>query len=379
MMLLLVFATTVFGHGRLLRPATRVGHDNYENDPTGSSGNGGNNNDAWVCRHASANPSVTRTTVTAGSTINLQWHFGAKHVGDCDAYISYDVNAARSEMRWFKIGNFFDCRINSDRDVNHPLVIPTMLANGNAVLRWGWYALHQHPNVEFYSQCADITITGGQASLPSQVVTYPLIGANPIFPLRADQGVGYARRFPPIQEWMTGPPCAHGIADTVNECYRTAKGTQGYIDVGQSDSVGTVTSSTTIPAPTDSTLTPLTSSTIRCGYTWLDADTKCGTPCVDDGDCGSTGETCFRDLKTCSEVGVTNACSTWVKLPDRPGIPDGWCQTTCTNAETQRFCDSDACQCAEIVVGGITFVVDTEGFAPALVTLGTLLALMLHL
>merc|ERR1719320_1432888 len=172
---LLFFTATVYGHGRLLVPKTRVGHDNYENDPTGSSGNGGNANDNWVCRHAAPNPSVTVPKYSAGSTINLEWHFGAKHVGDCDAYISYDVNKPRSEMEWFKIGNFFDCRVNSDKGVNHPLVLPTMLKSGVAVLRWGWYALHQYPNVEFYSQCADIEITNGVAKLNDAVITYPLI------------------------------------------------------------------------------------------------------------------------------------------------------------------------------------------------------------
>jgi len=375
MLLLLPFfflILSVYGHGRLLVPATRVGHDNYENDPTGSSGNGGNNNDAWVCRHASPNPNVARTTVNAGQTLNLQWHFSAKHVGDCDAYISYDVDSPLSQMNWFKLGNFFDCRVDSDREVNHPLVMPSMLKSGNAVLRWGWYALHQHPNVEFYSQCSDITIVGGQANLDSQVVTYPLIGANPVFPLRADDGVGYANRFPPVVEWMTGPPCAYGIPDATNDCYRTAKGTQGYIDVGQNDVTGTGTTSTSSASGGASTTSPaLTTSTIRCGSAWLDADSKCGTPCVDNGDCTVAGETCFKDLQTCSEVGVTNACTTWVKLDNRPGIPEGWCQTTCTNAETQRYCDSDSCQCAEIEVDGVIFSAqgNNDSFSSSLATL----------
>jgi len=370
---LLFFTATVYGHGRLLVPKTRVGHDNYENDPTGSSGNGGNANDAWVCRHAAPNPSVTKTQVTAGQVLNLQWHFGAKHVGDCDAYISYDVNLPRSEMRWFKIGNFYDCRINSDREVNHPLMMPSMLQNGDAVLRWGWYALHQHPNVEFYSQCADIVISGGVSELSPNVKLYKLIGSNPIFPLRADQAPGYANRFPPIEEWMTGPPCANGIADDVNECYRTAKGTPGYIDIGQTDSVPAETPSPTSTTPTPDT--PFAEVTTRCGCNWKDADNKCGMPCETDADCSVTDEKCYKDLRTCTDIGIYYACSKWTEKADRPTIPDGWCQTTCTNAATRAFCDSDACECAEVNLGDSTFVLPS-GASNVMALFGLVMAMI---
>jgi len=369
---LLFFTATVYGHGRLLRPKTRVGHDNYENDPTGSSGNGGNNNDAWVCRHDAPNPSVDPTPVTAGEVLNLQWHFGAKHVGDCDAYISYDVDKSRSEMEWFKIGNFFDCRVNSDREVNHPLLMPSMLQNGAAVLRWGWYALHQHPNVEFYSQCADIVISGGQTTLSSQVKKYKLIGNNPIFPLRNGQGVGYANRFPPVEEWMTGPPCAYGIADDVNECYRTAKGTQGYIDIGQTDNVPAETSSTSTTSTSEK---PFAVSTTRCGCNWVDADSKCGMPCETDADCSSTSESCYKDLRTCEEIGVSYSCSTWKERADRPNIPDGWCQTTCTNAATRHYCDSDACECVEVNLGDSIF--SLNGVSNVMALFGLVMAMIL--
>jgi len=369
---LLFFTATVYGHGRLLRPKTRVGHDNYENDPTGSSGNGGNANDAWVCRHDAPNPNVDVTQVTAGEVLNLEWHFGAKHVGDCDVYISYDVEKSRREMEWFKIGNFFDCRVNSDRGVNHPLLMPGMLKNGAAVLRWGWYALHQHPNVEFYSQCADIFISGGVQELSSSVVQYKLTGSNPIFPLRANQAPGYANRFPPVEEWMTGPPCAVGIPDDVNECYRTAKGTPGYIDVGQTDTVPETSSTSTTATPD----VPFADTTSRCGCNWKDADNKCGYPCEVNSDCAVTAETCHHDLRTCAEIGVSYSCSKWVERADRPTIPDGWCQRTCSNAVTRAFCDSDACECAEVNLGGSTFVLP-GGASTVMALFGLVMAMIL--
>jgi len=365
----LFLVATVYGHGRLLEPATRVGHSNYENDPTGSSGNGGNANDAWVCRHE-YNPNVPRTEVNAGQTLDLVWHFGAKHVGDCDAYISYDWDQPRSEMQWFKIGNFFDCRIDSDQGVKHELVLPSFLKTGFAVLRWGWYALHQHPNIEFYSQCADIDIKTGQATLSSSVKTYSLIAPSPIFPLRADQGVGYANRFPPVVEYMTGPPCASGIPDDVNDCWRTAKGTEGYIDIGQTDDAPAVTTSTAVTTTTE---TPFADTTTRCGCNWSDADTKCGMPCTTDANCPS-GEKCWADLRTCEEIGITYACSTWREKADRPSIPSGWCQTTCTNAATRHYCDSDACECAEVNYGDTVWVVSDSNASNLMALFAILIA-----
>jgi len=37
-----------------------------------------------------------------------------------------------------------------------------------------------------------------------------------------------------------------------------------------------------------------TRSTTRCGYSWGDANSKCGTPCTNDGPCGS--QRCYADL-----------------------------------------------------------------------------------
>jgi hypothetical protein len=39
---------------------------------------------------------------------------------------------------------------------------------------------------------------------------------------------------------------------------------------------------------------PSVSSSIRCGFSWTDANSKCGTPCTNDSPCG--GQRCYADL-----------------------------------------------------------------------------------
>lgn len=345
----------VSGHGRLISPLTRVGHTGYENDPTGSSSNSGNNNDAWVCRHASGTNSGE--TWTAGQTYNIQWSFSAAHVGDCDIYISYDTTAARADMEWFKIANYYDCRL--DTGVDMPLQLPSWLPSGAATLRFGWYALHTHPNVEFYSQCSDIMIqnTNGVTALPSDIITYTLIGANPVFPLRGDSTpLGYPWRFPPIEEWMVGPACACGY--TGNSCALTEEGTTGHIAVGGDGKTACSGASTD---PSDDTTTDDDDDTgddddgllitTRCGSSWVEADVTCGQLCLVNADCSNNLE-CWADLDTapCDISDETDAvlegCSTgtWAVLAGS-GVPGTWCQETCTSAATQAFCDPDVCVC----------------------------------
>jgi hypothetical protein len=45
-----------------------------------------------------------------------------------------------------------------------------------------------------------------------------------------------------------------------------------------------------------------TTSNIRCGYSWVDANGKCGIPCRDNGPCQSSGQSCFADLSPCNRA-----------------------------------------------------------------------------
>lgn len=231
-----------WAHGRLSVPTTRF-PSGYENDPVPS-----NNDDTFVCRNAVTTPA---TTLNAGSTMNLYWDFGAAHVGDCAVYISYDWNAAsNSEQKYFKIANLFKCKDQNRQTVT--INLPSWLPAGQAVLRWDWYALHVYPSVEFYSQCADVTIVAGSDPVDIATITkYPII--NPaLYPATGTDGVGYRNAFATTEQYMTGPPCAGGY--TENNCALTASGTTGYIDVGDITPVASPTpepSSPGDPLPTE--------------------------------------------------------------------------------------------------------------------------------
>ena len=137
-------------------------------------------------------------------------------------------------MKFFKIANLFDCRAQNNKDVS--VNLPSWLPAGAATLRWDWSALHTFPNVEFYTQCVDITVSSSStASLPQ---TYDV---RTVYPLKGNQGVGYRNPFNPgSPQFMTGPACAPGI--TGQGCDLTADGSLGntFVDGG------------TPPSPVDS-------------------------------------------------------------------------------------------------------------------------------
>lgn len=250
----------VWAHGRLSVPSTRF-PSGYENDPVPS-----NNDDKFVCRNGVTSPA---TTIEAGTTMDLYWDFGAAHVGDCAVYISYDWDASsNSEQDYFKIANLFKCKDQNRETVT--INLPSWLPAGQAVVRWDWYALHVYPTVEFYSQCADVTIEAGNDQVDiTTLTTYPII--NPaLYPATGTDGVGYRNPFASTEQYMTGPPCAAGY--TGNDCDLTASGTTGYIDVGDITPVASPTPGPTSqgdPLPTER---PIIASECEI-YEALDGDT----------------------------------------------------------------------------------------------------------
>merc|ERR1719382_520943 len=220
-------------HWRLTKPVPRSGGV-YENDPLPPQAN---TQEDWVCRHARPNPKVSRPSIAAGSTTGIVYGTGAiGHAGDCAVYISYDTERNRRTMRWVKIANLPDCR--SQINENVPIVVPSELPAGDAVLRWDQYALHQTQNtvpfIEWFIQCADITISSqstrswesfnsfsmidnaGTPAYPSSVSSYRKAYADP-----SDPGF-----------FMTGPAC---VDDSLNQCAMTAVGTKGYTGFGGED------------------------------------------------------------------------------------------------------------------------------------------------
>jgi len=168
----LALFVSVYGHGYVIQPPPRwsvLGLNPMvsENGPVPSA-----LDNAFVCRNEQG--SAPRTTVTAGQTIDFRWVVNAKHVGDCNFYISYDGNATDpTRMRWFRFAEMYDCK--TYMDTGAPIYIPEYLPScEHCVLRWEWYAIHLFPSVEFFSQCIDIKIQGcNGGSIPAPLVTMP--------------------------------------------------------------------------------------------------------------------------------------------------------------------------------------------------------------
>jgi len=260
----LISVVPTYGHGRLQVPMTRknvlTGYDAYENDPV----NFGTTNDAttykkFSCRNdppkkANGDLEDPPTTVWAGEEMDVMWLTSADHVGDCAMYVSYDYDFEGDNiknMEWFKIANWKDCKSIEEQD--NEITVPDWLPAGRAVFRWDWYALHVHPSIEFYAQCADVEVMGSGNSLEvSQVPKYSMMGLYP----EKDGAEGWTQgwRYGYGDEtWMTGPPCACK-SDPLNNCEYTksADVTEGYIakNTLSSDSCTGSTNAAPSPNPT---------------------------------------------------------------------------------------------------------------------------------
>jgi len=241
-----LFLGCVYGHGRLITPVPRQGSGSL-NGKANAPVAGAQAGEEWVCR--SAQVQSTKLPVTAGGSLALNWDFGAAHRGDCALYVSYDVSATRGQQKWFKIANLPRCKDQNRQDV--AVKIPSFLKNGHAVFRWDWYALHIFPSAEFYSQCFDAMVTGGQAGLPANLNQYKLIGP-PLYPANANvllpSGVKSYRNPFGGDFFMTGPPCAQSMTD--NNCAMTQKGSKGFLDIGTTGTGGNTGGTAPVtPAP----------------------------------------------------------------------------------------------------------------------------------
>jgi hypothetical protein len=183
--------------------------------------------------------------------LTLKWDFSAAHVGDCAVYLSYDTTADRAAQKYFKIANLFKCREQNRQDVT--ITIPDFVPAGKAILRWDWYALHQFPGVEFYSQCIDVDITSTSTATISQFTTYSII-SPPIYPATGREGVGYRNAFNRASDqFMTGPACANDYKG--NSCELTAKGTKGFTG-GGGEKIDGSKMGTTVPPGTEPGVVP---------------------------------------------------------------------------------------------------------------------------
>lgn len=236
MFLLLLLPTAVHSHGRLTVPKTRLqdrlGYDTYENDPIGFQGRPMSQ---FVCRNDPVAGS-SRTQVTAGQPMDMQWVNSALHVGDCAVYVGYGdaivngVGDAKNSGKFVKIANIYDCKRYSGQTIE--IDLPSWLPAGPAVIRWEWYALHVAPTIEFYAQCSDVEITSASTLTAADLPSYPVYPW--VLPENGNQGVGFRSAYDMSQpQFITGTPCAFpGDATARSGCELTAAGTQGHIAVG---------------------------------------------------------------------------------------------------------------------------------------------------
>ena len=173
LILLFSFFNEVQSHGRLTVPKTRK-----------TISSGGINAPVYTCdgpvfgasrtsmRCHDSKVFTTLTPLNAGTNINLQWNLQspANHPGDCSIWLSYDENKVAPE-NWIKLKDFPGCL--SDNGVNAPpngniyITLPSDLPNcEHCVLRWEWYGVHLTDDVEFYTNCADISIQNGNPLCP---------------------------------------------------------------------------------------------------------------------------------------------------------------------------------------------------------------------
>jgi len=341
------FVLGAWGHGRLDIPATRKPLG-FENEPLA-----GPNETEFVCRNdPNSNP---KTKVTAGQSLNMQWTLTAKHWGDCSVYISYSdaaVNGVGDEKRaakFFKIANVPDCRQYSGQE--YAIDLPGWLPAGQAVIRWEWYALHMHPAIEFYVQCADVVIESDSTLTVDQLPSYPVVGP-PVLPTSANVAPGYRHVFTATEQYYTGPPCAfEDQASDRNNCQLTAPGTTGYVDV--SDRISGEQAPLPTPSPTEgatdaptdvpSTDLPATPSPTESA---TDAPTDAPStpaPTPNAGSCsnrawGPCGGSSNPTAPSCCPSGYTcQVQNEWYSQCRNDGCPSGWdCESKNSDSMSAR-------------------------------------------
>jgi len=160
-----LFILGIDAHGRFSKPTPRsIGGGGGPNAPTYvcSGPVFGNSATSMRC-HDAPNPGPI-TTVTAGTNLDVEWIFEAAHPGDCSIWISYDQDKAAPE-NWVKLKDLVGCLSPNGQtptSTKTSIAIPKNIPNcDHCVMRWEWYAVQQVTNVEFYIQCFDVKIVGG--------------------------------------------------------------------------------------------------------------------------------------------------------------------------------------------------------------------------
>lgn len=369
MLVLYTLFSIVYSHGALLVPSTRVKRtqngvgvwsDQRPLQPAlhypkriGES---------FICR---SDAKTTSTTWQAGTTVEIKASFAIPHAGNCEFLISYD-NAQRTDMKWFKIGNWKDCGINpadpaEGVEKTRNVFLPSWLPEGQAVFRFSWAALHNNPP-EFYVDCSDIKIVSDTKALPAFVATYKLLNPSPwseeadwfVAPAEID---GKQVANPSVEsDFITGPPCAEDAE--YNQCRETRAGTKGHVAI----SGGSNPQQTTIEGtrkPTTGASTKSQETTVKTG---TDAPTPTSYPnglCVDH-EFPNDPKSTFGGDNDCSHFSIG-----WCAYPElqkaccmcQPGLEDYHCfyhdsisgtaedDKACLDCSVEGTCKEKKCKC----------------------------------
>ena len=135
--------------------------------------------------------STTTATVAAGSTVTFKLDTPVYHQGPISFYMSKATSTAASydgSGAWFKIKDIGPVFTNGNADWtatqqgSFSVQIPSCIAAGDYLLRPQSLAIHNPGGVpQFYTECAQITVTGGGSKAPSPTVKIPgyITGTEP--------------------------------------------------------------------------------------------------------------------------------------------------------------------------------------------------------
>merc|ERR1712217_886959 len=152
-----------------------------------------------------------KTQLQAGMPFDVTWTCQACHPGDCYLYLSYDDDT-QAPTNFFKIAAFPGCGATNGLDlpssVTKNVILPAELPScDHCVLRWEWTAHQQVSNIEFYTQCADVTILSDKPP----TVPYPMTAISGIEHLPSDAGAYrdvYNGNELPHENYLVGPAIA---------------------------------------------------------------------------------------------------------------------------------------------------------------------------
>ena len=236
----------------------------------------------YPCKHTQISPK--KTALTAGSTIQVLMAGSAPHGGGiCQYTLSYDNKIFISIKD--VVG---PCMIDS---LTYPVTIPANVPNGNAVFMWTW--INRLGNREYYTNCADVVISGSTGSnfKGPQLLVADIQGT--IVP----EGVGIETVAIPL---MNKRPI---ISFSSNVPAPFLGVGQAPTDTGSDSGSGTTVTTTIAPVGTTAsaitTAAPIQTSATSSGPTDVPASAFCGDVSINSL---STGGSCASGL-CCSKYG----------------------------------------------------------------------------